>query len=167
MYTTALQLLAVLGATELAQVATPEQYPVVTPELLTLVINAGDTSAELPADVAVAVEAVARITRAIADADEMIDGYLAGRYPLPLAIVPGILQTYASDIVRYRLHKDFPEQGQHPVQVRYRDALRFLTLLADGKVTLGAQDPAPPTSGNRVQYSAPARVFDAPSLADY
>lgn len=168
MYVTPATLMQRFGALELAQVATLENRPVVSPEVFSRVVLGESTAGDDPTKVADANDALARVQRAITDTDELIDSYIANRYPLPLASVPGILETYAGDIVRYRLHKDFAESGQHPVQVRYRDALRFLGLLAEGKVTLGASDPVSPSGGGeRVQYAAPTAVFSREALADY
>ena len=39
----------------------------------------------------------------IADADELIDGYLRGRYLLPLAPVPGLINSLSADLAVYHL----------------------------------------------------------------
>ena len=83
---------------------------------------------------------VAVLNQAIADAGAEIDGYLAGRYRLPLTTVPVILALYSGDITRYRLHDD---GATDEVRRRYEDAMKFLRLAADGKVMLGADEPAP------------------------
>lgn len=93
--------------------------------------------------------------RAAADAAAEIDGYLAGRYPLPLASVPPILTALASDIVRYRL---FPDIAPDAVRQRYEDARRLLESLASGRVTLGLPAATTPVAVG-VATSAPAAVF--------
>ena len=65
------------------------------------------------------------LDRALDDADAEIDGYLAGRYTLPLATVPRVLTNIACDIARYRLHDD---RATEQVTTRYRDAIRLLLL---------------------------------------
>lgn len=72
--------------------------------------------------------------QALADANAAIDGYLQGRYTLPLAVVPQVLTQYACDIARYRLYDD---AASEQVQKRYDDAIKFLELVAQGKITLG------------------------------
>ncbi len=53
----------------------------------------------------------AAITIALQDAGALIDGYLAGRYPLPLAHVPSALVPICADIARHRLYgEQAPEQ---------------------------------------------------------
>jgi phage gp36-like protein len=50
------------------------------------------------------------VTRALADADALIDGYLAGRYVLPLASVPPLVAQLAAQIAIWNLHVTTPEQ---------------------------------------------------------
>jgi len=45
---------------------------------------------------------------ALQDAEEEINGYIGGRYPLPLANVPSNLKRIACDIARYRLYSEQP-----------------------------------------------------------
>lgn len=97
--------------------------------------------------------------------DGLIDGYLAGRYVLPLATVPKVLNTVACDIARYFLYEDAaPER----VRQAYDDALRWLRDVAMGKFLLpvdpladGPLAPGPPA------HSAPPRVFSAETLARF
>ena len=93
------------------------------------------------------------LDQAIADAGAEIDGYLAGRYQLPLAVTPSILVLYAGDIARYRLYDD---GATEEVRKRYEDAIKFLRLAAEGKVRLRADEPAP-TGG--AQMESGGRVF--------
>lgn len=75
------------------------------------------------------------VARALADADAIIDGHLGGRYTLPLASVPPALTAAACDLARARLYKDaLPEV----VEKRHDEAMKYLTLLGQGKITLGA-----------------------------
>jgi|SRR5690554_2651109 len=70
---------------------------------------------------------------AIADASAEIDGYLAGRYSLPLPVVPSALTLYACDIARYRLYED---GAYEQVIERYKIAVAYLRDLAQGKILL-------------------------------
>ena len=105
------------------------------------------------------------VLSALARTDGLIDGYLAGRYVLPLATVPKVLNTVACDIARYFLYEDAaPER----VRQAYDDALRWLRDVAAGKFLLpvdpladGPLAPGPPA------YSAPPRVFSAETLARF
>ncbi len=74
---------------------------------------------------------------ALADASATIDGYLAGRYALPLASIPQVLVPICCDLARYQL---YDEQAGEQVSNRHKNAMRFLELLASGKVSLGLSD---------------------------
>ena len=76
----------------------------------------------------------ALVDKALADVDAEIDGYLAGKYDLPLPIVPDLLKRIACDLARYRLHAD----GAPPhVRQAFEDRRRDLEALASGKRSLG------------------------------
>lgn len=97
------------------------------------------------------------LDRAIADAGAEIDGYLAGRYALPLATVPTVLVRLACDITRYFLYDKAPPEQ---VAKRYDDAARFLRSVAKGEVALGADAAgvkAMPSDG--AQMESGGRIF--------
>jgi phage gp36-like protein len=81
-----------------------------------------------------------KITTAIDYVDNMIDGYLRGRYDLPLASTPDELKYVAVDLVVYRLYSrrmytDVPTT----VYQRYKDALMLLKDIQNGKFNLGVE----------------------------
>lgn len=139
-YITLTDLLQSPGATELAQVAGPEHLVVVPPDLLVATIGEADRSAWTPEQRAAADAAVVTLTAARDDAEQLIDGYLRARYPLPLAPVPPVLRKLARAITRYELHR-YRIDREHPIAVAYRDAVRLLEQISKGTVTLGADDP--------------------------
>jgi phage gp36-like protein len=98
------------------------------------------------------------VERNIADADAEIDGYLAGRYSLPLASVPPILNRLSSDIARYHL---YGERVTDTVRKRYEDAVRLLRGLADGSVKLGIDggSPVDSSTGDMATMIANTPVF--------
>ena len=75
---------------------------------------------------------------AIQDATEEINGYIGGRYALPLPNVPSNLERMACDIARYRLYFQQPTEE---VRKRYEDAIAFLKRVADNKAHLQIQLP--------------------------
>ena len=86
------------------------------------------------------------IDEAIADADGEIDGYLAKRYAVPLAPVPKVINKFSKDIALYNLmsRAGLEEAGREGNYLtRYNAAIKFLALVAEGKVSLGteASDP--------------------------
>jgi len=88
------------------------------------------------------------LNRAINDAGSVIDSKLQKRYPLPLESVPDALNLAACDITRYRLYKDNPTDN---VITRYKDAIKYLDAVRDGKESLGVDTPAPTTSPGRTK----------------
>ncbi|TIM13881.1 MAG: DUF1320 domain-containing protein [Mesorhizobium sp.] len=74
---------------------------------------------------------------AIRAASDEIDGYIAGRYTLPLALRPPILTGIACDIARYRLAGN-SRPCTEEMRDRYRDGIRYLEKVAGGTVSLGA-----------------------------
>jgi len=98
------------------------------------------------------------IDRAIADAAGEIDGYLDGRYRLPVNPVPKVLERIACDVARYYLYDD---QVSEQVQKRYDDAVAFLKSVAKGDITLGidAVGAKPATGSNGAQMTTAPSVF--------
>ncbi len=105
--------------------------------------------------------------RALSDADAEIDSYLAARYGLPLASVPGILVRIAADIARYRL---FADRATEAVRKRYEDAVRDLKLISAGTIVIdGAVSAAlaPAERGGAVVQRSPDALFGSGTLASY
>lgn len=96
---------------------------------------------------------------ALKAASAEIDTYLSGRYRLPLNPAPPHLVRICCDIARYVLTGD-ERQATDTINDRYRAAVRFLELVASGKVTLGpAEDGETPSSEGGVQFVQGSRVF--------
>lgn len=106
------------------------------------------------------------LRQALYDADGAINPYLQGRYTLPLASVPRLIQTIAADIARYRLHRDTaPER----VTQAYKDAIGQLRDIAAGKISLGLDDEgaAVSASGGLARWTAPERIFTRKTLQGF
>src|SRR4051812_32725237 len=86
-------------------------------------------------DAAVIVDAP--IEQALAGASAEIDGYLEGRYTLPLARVPAVLEKLACQMAMYNLQALRPLQDIEDARKRYEDAVSYLRRVAEGKVNLG------------------------------
>lgn len=106
------------------------------------------------------------IEGAIIDAEAEIDGYLAKRYPLPLSPVPKVLNKFAKDIAVYNLYSrigiDESDREKNYLN-RYKAAVRFLELLAEGKVEVGAVDPTTAAKTGFSVTSSP-RLFSRDKL---
>lgn len=172
MYCTVLQLLDVLGARELAQVATPERARVIADTLMEATLRGTDRSAFDPVEVGIADEALVRIEQALNGADQVIDGFLRTRKPVPYVVplnpVPGLVSVWARQIARYSLHKDrSSSEGQDPIVRDYKDAQKFLAQVAAGTFSLGSDDPQPPDGGGAAAIYEPPRAFPEGSLNDF
>ena len=161
MYVTLPQLAEMPGALELAQVASDKFTHPVAAALMEATLRSTDRSAFPADDVAHADRAVARINQGIEEAQGIIDGFLARRYTLPLVKTPGILITWARAIVRYKLHDDRQtDDRSDPVVRDYRDAMKLLEQIAQGKFSLGVEDPNAGTgSAGEIQISPGEKVF--------
>lgn len=158
------------GARELAQVATKEGVRAVATDLMEATLRGADRSAWAADQVAVADDALQRIQDAVTEAESLIDGYLAKRsYPLPLIPVPKLVTGWTRDIARYLLHKDRGgKEDNDPIVRNYKDALKFLGLVAEGKFSLGAEDPITSNPNQLdVRFESAPSVFDRTSRRVY
>lgn len=95
------------------------------------------------------------------DAAAEIDGYLAGRYELPLPTPVRLLSMYCCDIAVYRLATGKRQLTEDMVH-RYEAAIAYLKLVAAGKAGLGVAenaDPKPTVQGDAVVFTAKEKVF--------
>lgn len=107
------------------------------------------------------------IDRALADADAEIDSYLAGRYTLPLAGAYPTLKRHACNMARYYLSGSDVTEVE-AVRARYKDAIRFLESIRDGKTRLAADGygKAAPEA-TRIGAVGGERVFTDETLSDF
>lgn len=139
-YITHQQLLERPGARELAEIASDEHQSMVPYELMQAALAGDELDPWSLEDVESAQKALVRIDDAIADADGLIDGYLrkAG-YAVPMLPIPRLVTVWCRAITRYNLHKN--DLGSDSMIVRdYKDALKLLQQVADGKLSLGGDD---------------------------
>lgn len=114
----------------------------------------GDTFIEEPAKREELVAPI--IDVAIADADGEIDGYLAKRYAVPLAPVPKVINKFSKDIAVYNLFSRIGiDEGtdQKTYLNRYNAAVKFLTLVAEGKVSIGADADGDPAAAAAIGFT--------------
>lgn len=105
------------------------------------------------------------VARALADTDAQIDGYLAGRYALPLATTPVLVADIAQVIAFWKLHVYDPDPK---VRKDYDDALKMLRDIADGRVRLAVAGVEPEVSGSDgVQITDRERPLTAENLKGF
>ena len=114
------------------------------------------------------------IDQALADASAEIDGYLDGRFALPLTDPPTVLNRLACDVAMYRLQALRPIHDIADARQRYDDAVQLLMRVASGEVTLGlTADNLEPAEGLDVIQTdkscggAPVRIFSRRTLQSY
>lgn len=96
---------------------------------------------------------------AIEYASDLIDGYLRGRYSLPLQSVPTILPPLCINLARHFLHSrrlnraDFPK----PLENAYSATIKTLEQIRDGKIHLGIAAADKPEQPERGAYAVRAR----------
>lgn len=78
----------------------------------------------------------AAINDALTSASSTVDGYLATRYPVPLANPPLVIKNLTIDIAWYRLAYSRLKQTTEMRQ-RYEDAIDFLKDVSRGKASIG------------------------------
>lgn len=97
-----------------------------------------------------------RLYRAAAsDADSLIDGYICARYTVPLTTVPALIVGIAADITRHEL---WHGKGTEEIEERHTAAIKLLTQIRDGEISLPGATPVPSDSGG-IAVSAACRVF--------
>ncbi len=96
------------------------------------------------------------IDGAIDDADGEIDGYLAKRYAVPLNPVPKVINKFSKDIAIYNLFSrmGIDEDSEAKIYLtRYNAAVKFLTMVAEGRVSIGADADGDPASAAAVGFT--------------
>ena len=117
-------------------------------------------------DIPVGVIDAVVMARALADADAVINGYLAGRYVLPLAITPALIADIAAAVTLWKLHVTSPEDK---IKADYDAAIKTLRDIAQGVVRVpdaaGLEPAASGASG--VQIVDRERPFSADNMKGF
>lgn len=106
----------------------------------------------------------ARVTDAIADADDEINSYVAKQYTVPLSPAPGAIKHASVVLAVHRLYLRRGKEPEHWAKEVER-ILAWLNKVGKGEVTLGVQ-PKPPTSGETggTKFTGETRVFKRESM---
>lgn len=100
------------------------------PELILLQLSNDDPAAMEPNEDV--------IEDGVRQAEELVDGYLRGRYDLPLNPVPTVLRDAVVYLARHWLYQRRPEGAlPDPVKDSRKDTIKLLESIRDGVVTLG------------------------------
>jgi len=101
-----------------------------------------------------------RVDDAISAAQGEVDGYLQERYDVPLDPVPALVKGACRDITVYHLYSRKVEEVPEVRQKRYDNAIKLLTKIAAGQISLGVATPPEESGSEPMRTSAPAVFFD-------
>lgn len=164
-YETPSALLARFDAEEIAQRTDRSVPRLVTGDMLATLAAGSSMAAYTAPQQAAAATALAVVTRAQQDACDTINGYVQGRYNVPLVTPPNAVLLAECDLARYFLYDD---NTTEVVKARYESAMSYLKSIRDGKVNLGPvgnSAPASPTGTAQVVQGTP--TFNNDTLALY
>ncbi|WP_339079040.1 DUF1320 domain-containing protein [Pseudomonas sp. TMP9] len=130
------------------------------PELTLIQLSNDDPTAELPDE--------SVIEDGVRQAEELVDGYLRGRYDLPLDPVPSVLRDAVVYLARHWLYQRRPE-GALPEAVKdsRKDTLKLLESIRDGVVTLGMPTGEAAPEPGKIRARARRQQFGSDLLERY
>lgn len=113
-----------------------------------------------------------RIAEVIDSAAEEIDAYIGGQTKLPITgTVPPILGKFNADIAIYNLYSRLAESIPETRADRYKNAIKTLEKIAEGKISIGIQPPPDPPAENEYHgagaSSARDKMFDITTIDKY
>lgn len=108
------------------------------------------------------------INQIIADAEDLVDDALRGRYSLPLQNVPTSVGRIALAIARHDLYARRPETPV-PEDLRrmYNEAIKGLNAIQAGTLHVGDETQASQPDGGDFHVRAPARIVSDKLLEKY
>jgi phage gp36-like protein len=109
-----------------------------------------------------------RVTQAISDADDIIDTYLRGKHTVPLDVTPfpAIIRRISVDLTIYLVYRRRLEfEPTDAMAAMYKEAIRFLEGIRDGKNMIGDPDSVANNGGVfKTNKATTDRVFDSCKL---
>lgn len=104
----------------------------------------------------------------VRQAEELVDGYLRGRYNLPLDPVPTVLRDAVVYLARHWLYQRRPE-GALPDAVKdsRKDTIKLLESIRDGVVTLGMPTGHAAPEPGEIRVRVRKQQFDAETWGRY
>ncbi|MCL1861789.1 MAG: DUF1320 domain-containing protein [Proteobacteria bacterium] len=101
------------------------------------------------------------VEEAIRQAVELVDGYLRGRYNLPLDPVPSIIKDMTVNLARHWLYARRPEGNDLPEAVTrtWKAAIQTLEAIRDNRITLGVPSGASAPEPGEIKVRARPQRF--------
>tara|TARA_R110002072_G_scaffold302699_2_gene487444 strand:+ start:10265 stop:11002 length:738 start_codon:yes stop_codon:yes gene_type:complete len=104
------------------------------------------------------------IGNTLLEASAVADGYISKRYQVPLSPIPLTIKIVVADIARYNLHGDnIPDA----VETRYKNAMKMLTDVSKGVVTLSTTEVSATNSDAGPEFVSPDRIFNRDTLEGF
>ncbi|MDR2452333.1 MAG: DUF1320 domain-containing protein [Candidatus Accumulibacter sp.] len=109
------------------------------------------------------------VAESVRQAEELVDGYLRGRYTLPLPQVPSIIKDMTVHLARHWLYARRPEGADLPDAVTrsYKTAIQMLEAIRDNRITLGVPGGAAAPEPGEMKVRARPSVFSDSLLEKY
>lgn len=109
-----------------------------------------------------------QVTRALEDADSIINAHLNGRYKLPISETPRLLNRLSCDIARKFLHQGDGKNPTDEVMESYKDSLKMLEKISNGKMELAlTASGSKATEHGTIEIQTSKRKFSDKELADW
>ena len=108
-----------------------------------------------------------KVDRAIEDADATIDAYCQERYTLPLSPVPDKIRAVSVDIAIYNLYSRRDDTVPDVRKDRHKEDVRFLEMVAAGKIKLGASTPVESNTRDSVNITSNDRLFTRDTMKGF
>lgn len=100
------------------------------------------------------------VDECIKDATVLVEGYLRGRYSLPLNPVPDLAASIVADLAAYNIYCLKPEfEVPKTIAERRTTALALLARIQDGKMPLNDPVTAPTGTPAGVSCTSAERIF--------
>lgn len=106
----------------------------------------------------------AKIEVALADATALIDGYLRGRYKVPLADVPKDIVRAACVLSRYDLAKGERVEPTEQMRLERKEVITWLENIAKGLISIEAASAGTFGKSNGPRFSGRPATFSDESL---
>lgn len=103
-------------------------------------------------------------------AADIIDGFLRGRYTLPLSSSPPLITSIACDLTIYYLYeRRFGLNMPETLQKRYENSMKLLKGIQSGMILLGIEssEKGPGSGQYKVNKTAKDKIFNQDMLEKY
>lgn len=109
------------------------------------------------------------VTRAIADADALIDAHLRVHYDVPLETTPDLVRKLSKDLAIWNLFQRRASSFELPewLIALHDDTKDTLKTLRRGELDLGVEPPPAASSASTATTDGPDRLFTTTTLEDF